>query len=257
MKIVRKIVLVGLMLCVLSSCSPINERVLRTDDKNSTPIPNSVEEPNSSEVFDFSSYDEFFTALYSKDSSEHKAFLEKLGRNRDRIVFYSFMENILSEKKYIPLPYLVDKPMELGSDAYWQRISLFTEEWFGLPWIWFYCQPEKETVVVSFGSFSEKIKNDGINDYIELIDLISPGFPQPGNKDSFTEYYDNIEFQSLTLNGALNVSSTVYYHKNGRVYYRFLIGDYIVSVWKYDGGEISKDYWSNFSIKNMDSIDFK
>ncbi|MBO4394831.1 MAG: hypothetical protein J5819_00605 [Eubacterium sp.] len=273
MKIMRNIVLVVLMLCFLSSCSSINEQnrqenvdlsysianctesaILPTEspiENNSTPMPDD-NNPADTEVFRFSSYDEMFTTLFKQNSSEHRSFLEKLDKNNYSSVFYSFIENLESNKKSIPLPYLSGEAMEVSSSVEWQRISLFTEELFGLPWIWFYCSYKEQTVVVSLGSFKEMNIADGNYSYIELIDLISPGFPQPNNKESFDSTYNDIEFQTLSLSGNLNVDATVYYFKNGRVHYRFLIGDYIVSVWRYDGGTISDDYWNSFSLKISD-----
>ena len=95
MKIMRKIVLVVLMLCFLSSCSSINEQnrqenvalsnsianctesaILPTEspiENNSTPLPDG-NNPADTEVFRFSSYDEMFTTLCKHNSSEHRTF---------------------------------------------------------------------------------------------------------------------------------------------------------------------------------------
>ncbi|MBO7658827.1 MAG: hypothetical protein J6T65_05885 [Clostridia bacterium] len=217
-------------------------------DPTVAPDSNVKNDPADTEVFRFSSYDEMFTTLCKQNSSEHRIFSEKLDKNNYSSVFYSFIENLGSNKKSIPLPYLSGEPMEVSSSVEWQRISLFTKELFGLPWIWFYCGYGEQTVVVSLGSFKEMNIPDKAYSYIELIDLISPGFPQPNNKESFEGTYTDIEFQSLSLSGGISVDATVYYFKTGRVHYRFLIGDYIVSVWKYDGGTMPEDFWGNFCI---------
>lgn len=148
------------------------------------------------------------------------------------------------------IPYFNGDPTEIKGSAEWQNITVFTSELYKLPWIWYYCNYDGRCVVVgiSYLDYLSQLGIEAPQSISNFMEGLGSNAPNPDNKEKYSENYNDIYYDSCVLaNGP--VETVVYDCKNGRMQYQFITNDCIVSVWDYEGGEIGKNFWNDFSLQ--------
>ena len=137
------------------------------------------------------------------------------------------------------IPHCHGEPCPLEGHAEWQKITLFTSEYFTLPWIWYYCDFDGKPIVVSV-SYTDVLDpslTEGCATFAELAARLAPDYAKPTKTETVTFMGKPVE-------------AAVYTVKDGRTYYRFLWDDMMVSVWGYDEITVpDNDFWASFSLE--------
>lgn len=206
--------------------------------------------PNN-KTYNFTSYDDLCKSLNKRQSS--------LRQESRRIDYGTNYNNYLTVFDYkgstIKVPTYDNVPMTIEGNAEWHKITLFTEELYGLPWLWFYCKYQDSTIVVCttyYDLLGISETNKALN-FEEILNTIIPDAPSPNNFEKYIASYDSISKQTLTLSGSRTVFAVVFDSAtSARVHYRFVYDDMIVSVWMFEGGEISDEFWNHFGLNEYE-----
>ena len=205
------------------------------------------EAPNRT-TYDFESYDELYQSLNNKQSE-----LRKESRKTDYGTNYNNFLTVVEDKgATIKVPTYDNVPMVIEGNAEWQRITLLTEELYGLPWIWFYCKYQDNTLVVgtTYCDLLGISEVDKAWRFEGILNTAIPNAPSPNNFEKYITSYDSIYEQELVLSGNQMVSAVVFDSAtSARVHYRYVYEDIIVTMWLYEGGEIADDFWAHFSLR--------
>ena len=86
------------------------------------------------------------------------------------------------------------------------------------------------------------------NDFISVFCGDDFAYPMPSNKTEFSDIYSDIYIEELIFRDGTSCSSTVYELRTGRIQYRFILGNCIFSIWKYNGGSIPNQTWQKMSF---------
>lgn len=198
-------------------------------------------------TYHFASYEDIYEALTNQESA-----LRKDGQESDYGVNYrNFLAYFSMDDSKIMVPTCNDVLMDIEGTAEWQKITLFTEELHKLPWIWYYCSYNNKTIVVgtTYYDLLGMPETDAPLSFVNILDTIAPNFPSPSNAESYTDAYDSIYERNLILSGNKTTTAVVYdFAESERVHYRFVYDNVIVSMWIYEGGEITDDFWLHFSL---------
>ncbi|MBQ7604790.1 MAG: hypothetical protein IJU75_07510 [Clostridia bacterium] len=213
---------------------------------------------HSNMVFLFNGYADFRDSITDKNSEKHikiQQYVENGHYNEEGWEgyinghFVRLFEGLSNGDLKFKKPAIDGIPMTVGVDVYW-NISVLTEELFGLPWIWYYCDFNGKTVVVGI-SYLDLVP-DAFTDEMtieETIKKLKPNFPLPDNADDFRNSYTSIQNSEFQINGT-KTDALVYENTYGRTYYRFIYDDsFIVNIWSADKGNKLEDaFWNRFSI---------
>ena len=223
------------MILSLNGCS-----TKPTPSYSPNPAPNNA-------IYDFASYDDLCKSLKNKQSS--------LRKDSQQTDYGNNYNNFLTIFDYngstIKVPTYDGVPMTIEGNAEWQKITLFTEELYGLPWIWYYCKYQENTIVVgtTYCDLLGLSTTDTVLNFEDILNNVIPDAPSPKNSEKYATSYASIYTQSLILSETKTIPAVVLDSADSaRVYYQYIYEDMIVSMWIYEGGKIPSEFWTHFSL---------
>lgn len=196
--------------------------------------------PLSNATFNFGSYDELYSWLRSPINEDIDIYDKQ---------FKAFKQSMENASAPMLIPMIDGVPAEIKGTCEWQKIYVFTDEQYNLPWIWYYCNYNGRCVVVGI-SYLDYLSEIGIaipKDIKTFMQGIGSTFPNPENKDKYSNYND-IYYDTLTTADG-NTDAVFYDFKEGRTHYRFITEGCLLSVWDYNNGTLGEDFWSEFSLE--------
>lgn len=136
------------------------------------------------------------------------------------------------------------------------KVVLFSQEKFNLPWIWYYCEIEGHNIVLEV-CYLDVFDAPHIADemsYSEISNLLAPLYPTANNSADKSSY-KSITEKDLELNNFGKTQATIfdYNEDENRINYRFRYDNMLVSIWNWgnDNDEyayINDDFVSNVSF---------
>ncbi len=195
--------------------------------------------PSNEKTYRFITYSELYDALYTTDAPVFLELHADMDLPSYGEVYNRTLSDFFARKLDLLIPLHEGTPLPISDHIEWQRVTLFTNEQYHLPWIWYYCEYEGETVVISL-SYLDPLQNKTISDaqtFTDALRLLAPT-ASPG------------ESTTITMAHGTTVPVNIFSTATKRTYYRFLYHDCLVSVWAYDNTySIPKSFWQGFSLQ--------
>ena len=251
----KKILLFVFVICVFSAtlCS-CNRLESSTSKKNEGAPSESVEttlilwevEPIKGEYpFDF--YQEIEGALIDKTQEKYKLLREE--QYNFSTEYQSFLSKFSSGDFKIAIPQTNDKAMPFQNDADIANITLFTDELYHLPWIWYRClfNDQKLVVSISYLDIIYPTEDDQNIPYTQILKSIAPDAPSPENYQKY-ESYEAIYEKTIVLKNGVSVVAMVSELKDSSSEYVMFYHDGLLVVLKGESELFSEDFWKSFDI---------
>ncbi len=213
----KKILLLMLVVCILSSCSHAYETTNSgevTIEKGTQDI--KCEPPNNQ--YSFNSYKELERALTDTKNENFRSIREGLSEVNSKYSSMVSKFEIGKFKCYVPT---------LDGDVIGlEEATLFSSELYGMPWLWYNCVVDEERLIVSI-SYTNLVTDSRLQSaksYIDVQNIISPNSPSPDNynRSSYDAVYEKeIRLSDGTVTKALIKKQTgdkrlwVYIYHNG------------------------------------------
>ena len=208
---------------------------------------------------EFNSYSELAEAITDSKSSAYGELHGEAYRGRELEAlgesYLSFIDKLESRKLVFPVPLFDGEAAKLNPGIYDQNIYFISKDLFNLPSIWYRVEHDgvKATIEVMPLSIVDKLELNGNETYSDIAKKFNPScITEDTPKEQYSEHYKAVTAYELELANAKKVWATVYFSHNGRTRYRFLYGDFIVSVWKWvtpeDPEELTDEFFKSFSL---------
>lgn len=245
MKKVAIFLFILLIILSLNGCSKTPSSSYSSNPASSHTIYDSTQ--HNSRTYNFSSYDDLCQSLENKQSSLRT----DSQQTNYGSAYNDFLALLDNNGSTVKVPTYDGVPMTIEGNAEWQKITLFTEELYGLPWIWYYCKYQENTIVVAttYCDLLGLSTTDTVLNFEDILNNVIPDAPSPKNFEKYATSYDSICTQPLIFSETKTIPAVVLDSADSaRVYYSYVYGNMIVSMWIYEGGEIPSEFWTHFSL---------
>lgn len=179
-------------------------------------------------AFNFNTYDKMITAFLTYDTTQSSYHIQdykiSLGNT-----YVNFLKKIETDK-YVPQPMLDNVPMTFRNEEGFSNITLLTNEAYNMPWIWYHCVYNDESITVKI-SYPSCV-NDEIDYSKNCSEILKSIAPNAVNVDNYKEYssYKNVYEKGISTAWG-EVSALVYELKDSdSIIIMFCHNDILISL---------------------------
>ena len=220
-------------------------------------VPSNVEEqedahfsPPLYSTYDFDSYEEIIQALTMNETESYNEIRQRNAHLELGEVYMNTLSAFEMGEKKLVVPQLcgVDIQFRNRGKGY-SNIALFSEELYGLPWIWYYCIVDnlKLTVRTMYVSVLEEERIDNAKTALEVVRLLDPDAPNPQNYKEF-DAYKKIYEKEIELSDRKVKALVFELNDDSRIYVDIYYDDVYIRLTA-EKELLSKDFFKKFSIR--------
>ena len=206
------------------------------------------EPPLDERTYAFSSYDELLSVMGTMKESTNilKSEIQNFG-----LTYQTTVSAFETEKVSVVLPCADDSPFELRDIDGFMPITLFTNELYNLPWIWYNCQYNGYDfrVQISYVDILNNPQIDHSKSYLEILSVIAPSAPSPDNYTEFSSYKTIYE-QEISLKDRSVIALISEINNSDNVYINFHIDGVLVILYG-NHNLFTDEFLSSFNMKEL------
>ena len=244
----KKTIVFVLLLCtafvVLCACNLPVQSGSGDPDGNSFAV---IETPADHNSYTFHSYQDVVKALTQKESKEYSKLREE--QSVYGAAYKDTLSKFAAEDIKIAVPQFGEGPMPLRNKDGYANISLLTSELYNLPWLWYRCVVNDQSldVKISYLDAIENLDNVSPKTYTDVLKLIAPRAPSPENYEKY-ESYKTIYEKKVVLKDGVAVNAMISELKNSSKVYVMFYDDGLLVTLHGDNELFTDAFWQSFSI---------
>ena len=199
-----------------------------------------------SHTYNFDSYNSFYTVFAGPNSAESTQIsAEKSLYSKE----YSDFIDLMMTDGTMVVPKLNGDVIELRNMDNYAQISLFTQELYNLPWIWYHCQYSGDTnlsISITDLSVVENLNVSETHKISDIVRKLAPDAPNVDNYENFSGYKSISETEIQLYDRQV---SALYYELNNddRIMVAFVYDDMYVLL-RGLPTTLTEDFFEMFSV---------
>ena len=200
--------------------------------------------------YDYESYDDIYGALTNSFSPKYIQL--RLEQNNCSELYQQTLSDFASGEIQVALPQINGENINLRNREGFSNITLFTNELYNLPWIWYHCLVNQQNLTVSIAYLNvlDRAELDSATSYYEVLKIISPNAPSPDNYKKSASYKIIYE-KEITLGNGKTATAMIYELKTDPRIYICLYWDGLLVKLCGDEALLTEDFLQTFSIAYM------
>lgn len=197
-------------------------------------------------TYNFDSYNSFYTVFADPNSAESTQIsAEKSLYSKE----YSDFIDLMMTDGTMVVPMLNGAVIELRNMDNYAQISLFTQELYNLPWIWYHCQYSGDTnlsISITDLSIVENLNVGETHKFSDVVRKLAPDAPNVDNYENFSGYKIISETEIQLYDRQV---SALYYELNNddRIMVAFVYDDMYVLL-RGLPTTLTEDFFEMFSV---------
>ncbi len=197
--------------------------------------------------YSFTSYQELKIVMTNSKHATNQAMATEAAQYG--ALYCATLSAFSTQRISIMVPTINNVPIPLRSKEGFDNITLFTNDLYDLPWIWYHCTVGEADLKVSvaYPALLNNAAVDQCKTYSEIRDLIAPDAPSPDNYTEFDSYRKIYE-KELTLGNGEKALAVISELKESDREYVMLCQDGILVYLYADKSLFTDSFWSAFSM---------
>ena len=195
--------------------------------------------------YSFESYQGLIKALTLSTSNNFKILREEQVYSPE--AYQKALAKFASGEIRVAIPQLNGSPIPIQDREGYAKVSLFSGELYGLPWLWYHYSFDGQNtyIKISYLAFIENLEADPQDSYLDIQESFYPSAPSP---DNYAERYESIYEKQLVLEDGVSVTALVSVPTNDpRIFVRFRYDDLLVVICCKEE-LLTDEFWQSFSI---------
>ncbi len=228
------------------------EEPLSTQDQNPPSETEEVranlfEEPPYDTTYSFSAYDELKWIL----DPMNRGGLDSIGKGREEYgaAYQTVLDAFEKGDVLLLTPHLAGKELELRDEVDLSRISVFTSELYNLPWIWYHCKVNGQSLRVQI-AYLDVLEHSTLRNcktYLDALSLIAPSAPSPSNFQKFSSYHAIYE-KDIVVGGRTVTALVSELENDTREYVKLYMDGVLVTLYA-DKQLLTDEFFAAFTLE--------